>query len=791
MSNGRVQDAVSMSLWEWGAVALAAVLTILLIVPFAPALPVTGVDGSWAYAMNVAVEHHLRFGQDIVFTFGPLAAIYTGLYHPATDLMMLLGTSLVALALLAGLIAVTAPGRRHLLLLLPLAMGLSWSADWTGWRDVVLLFLPLLPPYVIAHGNDRGRQHWVALALLAMAVGILPLVKGNLGVMSAFSLACVVVLCRRRHWRSAFMVVAVAAGAMLAAWKMAGQSLTDLPRYFHAQLTVISGYTDAMSVPGRGMDIGVFVVVAALLVGLAALSGRRRHWYVPFAIALYLFVTFKSGFVRHDPQHALIAAAALALSGMLILLGPGSEHGRGGVAMVLGIVGWVAIAWAYMPLSPGAQAARFAQMFQLPAQGLVQRIREPHTLPAAFERRVSDIAAQLPLDGYKGTVDLYPWDLSPLLASGAAWTPRPVVQSYAAYMPALAMLNAAHLRSNPPQRVFFTTNPVDGRYPALEDGVSWLTLLSGFTPKAIDGDYAVLERKEPLSPALQPTQPVERLARIGQDVVVPGWDAPVWVAMDIRPTLAGKLLSTIFKAPALTLRVRYEDGETADYRLIAGMAGAGFLLSPTVSDAKGFVALGSRHREALLGKRRVVSMGVLGGSGTRVLWNLDYRIAFSALAIAHDGAADAVLAGPAEALEYPTSLREGGHCSIDEVGHLPVTDAPVELKDDLLAIRGWGAIDGPSGVANQRLALLITSSRSGPFLLPVHRVARPDVAAYFHQPSLGRAGFEALLERPRIPVDAQVQVVQNDGNGWLLCPSAKVRLHRPAHTEGAGVATGP
>ncbi|WP_251275618.1 hypothetical protein, partial [Enterobacter hormaechei] len=70
--------------------------------------------------------------------------------------------------------------------------------------------------------------------------------------------------------------------------------------------------------------------------------------------------------------------------------------------------------------------------------------------------------------------------------------------------------------------------------------------------------------------------------------------------MDIRPTPAGRIASTLYKLPKLSIKVRFENGLTADYRLIAGSTRTGFLLSPTVADARDFVALSSGSREELL-----------------------------------------------------------------------------------------------------------------------------------------------------------------------------------------------
>lgn len=56
-------------------VAIALTLTLIVFVPFGPAMPQPDLDSSWEYAMNAVVAKHMVIGKDIIFTFGPLAAV--------------------------------------------------------------------------------------------------------------------------------------------------------------------------------------------------------------------------------------------------------------------------------------------------------------------------------------------------------------------------------------------------------------------------------------------------------------------------------------------------------------------------------------------------------------------------------------------------------------------------------------------------------------------------------------------------------------------------------------------
>ncbi|WP_323157377.1 hypothetical protein [Stenotrophomonas maltophilia] len=767
MNNGKV----AMTRLGWLASGLACILTILVLTPFAVEMPIAGVDGSWAYAMNVATAEHLRFGKDIIFTFGPLASIYTEVYHPATDHLMIGGAMLLSVAVFAGLFAVTSPHRRVLLPLFPFLVALTWLPDWDGWRDAVFMLLPLLLPITVARGQETGKPNWAAIILLAIAIAILPLIKGSLSVPAALASLVAVLLCWRESPRLAITLFVVEVGVLIAAWLTAGQSLLDLPVYFLAQMPLISGYTDGMSVSvdGRPLNIVIYLLASVMLVALSTFGGVRRRWYLPVLVALYLFVIFKASFVRHDPPHALIASSALLLMGALLYLVPGSGRWPGIAAMAVGALGYGLLAFAFLPLDPVASLARVGSKFELSVEAAWRRATEPAALAKEYPRRLVLLGDRPPFKGLSGDADLYPWDLSPLLASGASWKPRPVPQSYAAFSPPLLDANAEHLRSSPPTRIFFNINPIDQRYPSMEDGASWLTLLGGFRAQRIDAGYALLSRRDAVAETLQPRPVTSTEVRMGEDVAVPENQGPVWASIDVQPTLLGRLFSILYKAPELTLQVRYDNGETASYRFIAGLAKSGFLLSPTITDVNDFVALTSSHRDDLLGNRKVVAMGIRGASGTRLMWKSAVRVSFARLDVPTAPEADAALAGIWKHGDAVESYVAAGDCHIDTVNQLQAEGGTLDLPAGLVKVRGWSALDGARGRPNDGAFLLASATDGRTWMLPANRVPRPDVAAYFKQPALHYTGYEAFVDTRQLPEDVQIRVLQKDGEQLKVC----------------------
>src|SRR5580704_11215105 len=140
-------------------------------------------DQSWILAINEAVARHLKFGKEIVFTFGPYASIYTQSFHPATDRLMMFGSTLLALSYAIALLYLARGRPPYILLVLMLFLATFPS------RDMLLLsypFLLVVCALKFANSDDFKKdatlswQQLLVLIVIFSALGLLPLIKGSL-----------------------------------------------------------------------------------------------------------------------------------------------------------------------------------------------------------------------------------------------------------------------------------------------------------------------------------------------------------------------------------------------------------------------------------------------------------------------------------------------------------------------------------------------------------------------------------------------------------------------------------
>lgn len=622
----------------WGLVAVCYLLTLLVLLPWQPGMPTATIASSWQDALNVATGSHLRFGKDIVVEYGPLASALTHQYSPDTDLLMLLASWGLSTAVFLGFALLALPGRASwLLVVVPVLL------SQVAGREALYAVLPLM---LLLAAEKRAWETWhrPAVLFLAAACAVLPLVKAGLLLPVVFCSLLAVFALWERAPRDALTLVAVELLALPAAWVVSGQDVTDLARFFVAQWSLLGASSQATGAIGPLEDLAVYVGAAFLLLFSAQSAASQPGWRITLATAVVLFVEFRIGFVREDAV-VVAAASVLVVVGFLLLLHRLSLVTAGG--LVVAMAAWVSIAGNHETIDPMTRVETATTAITRSIDGVQARVLQPDRLQAAFRAARQDIARDQPLPPATGTADLYPSNLSVLLASGATWRPRPVPQSRAASTPELAALNEAHLRWGGADRLYVGREAADKHYLSMEDGRSWPVLLAHYAPSGLAGNYAVFTRRPAPAKVQVGATVFDGSGHFGAQFRIPA-SAPLWAEIDVTPTMLGRAAALLFKQPALTFVVRYADGTRKTFRFVPGMARAGFVLSPTVSSARELVALQSTQAKALSAAATPVSFSLRGGGGTRLLWNQSFDVRLAALHIDPVPEADALLARTAE-----------------------------------------------------------------------------------------------------------------------------------------------
>lgn len=550
----------------------------------------SGLDPSWGAGLHMAGHHDLAWGREIVFTFGPLGFLRDPTFWYSGSAALAVLYTLATRVALAG--ALWWFGRRTFgsvgaalvaLVVVPLVSNPLASLVF-GWALWMLL------------GEERTRRQWTAFAAGAGVLGGIELLgKINLGVLLVALGAVAVAFAPRDRLRLAAVYAGASAGGLLLGWIATGQRLLDVNDYLVNAARVAGGYSSAMlfTDPGGKWEYTAALVLFALAaygVWTAAPPGRTRARLGALALTLTLsFVAFKSGFVRHDPAHALEYFGVLLPA--LVVIPYRADLRRFGLA---------AVAAAFLTILPIASARLDDIVAPLDRAGaawndvtLVARPGERARLRDDGRERLRgfyrlDGAVLEALAGQ--TVHVDPYETAVAWAYELDWRPLPVFHSYQAYTAGLDRLNAdALLASDAPGRVLVGRQPtVDNRVGAWESPAAFRAMLCRYQPLVARDPWLVLGRG---ADRCGPERPLTtETARWRESVPVPPAqpDAMVIVRIeDAGPGLWERGRSTLFKGYERT--VNFGDG--VDRKLVPGTAESGLLLHapPGVDLPEGFV----------------------------------------------------------------------------------------------------------------------------------------------------------------------------------------------------------
>jgi hypothetical protein len=556
-------------------------------------LPGVGLDRSWEIAINLAVQNHLRFGQDFVFTFGPLAVLWTRLPIGMNQWPLILFDAVLIGMIAAVLIYVLrrTPTYFAATLVFLTIVNLSAIPPQTYGLAHVLFLLFLFALFLHLSKGDpasligAGVISWLLFYLKAnLGLAAVPLMVGF----------CIYLLARPRGLRrpavAAFLVLYLAIGLALAL-----PLNVELPGYVLGNLHLAASYNDAMALPfERDMPGDQYIYLALTIVvayALAFVADRRQYVRNPDNIvrflltAVFIFLVFKHSFVRAITHYGYFYFIVPAAIGLLAVFASPEVRGRLTRVFLLTLI-------LSFPFAAGSYTIDHLNTKLRHLRNYVYNAShawpEPISSPEWETQRLP--ASTLDLIG-DGTVDVIPWEISTVYINDLRYNPRPVIQSYTAYDAYLDTLNEEkYLSSLAPEYVIYAPGDIDGRHPLFIEPRTRQALLTHYQVIEETPGYLLLARRS------QPITTTENVAetqagRLGEFIPLADTQGLHYLSADIDYSLLGKLARTFYQPPLLNVTVEFEDGEQQEFRALKPLVNDQVLINPffdTVQDAGAF-----------------------------------------------------------------------------------------------------------------------------------------------------------------------------------------------------------
>jgi len=591
------------------ALLFGLLVTVMFSFPYRPGIDL---DASWRMALAQFFQQGLQFGTEVVFTYGPLGfqmgKTYAGIMWwelLVWQLAVGIGFAWVVMSFGERL-----SGYPRLYYYLAFLLFGAQYEDAMHMLGIVLLGIALLQRN--AQGPDWPKVLIGAFLALLAVVKFTNLMLCGFVVLAAIAHS----LWGRRH-REAALHAASFFGGFLILWMLCRQNPLNLPAYFLNSLQISSGYQQAMGIDGGWPALWKGMVVSAglifyLLWHLWKQSDRPRAIAGCAMLAAFLYVSWKHGFVRADGHMiGFFYAALLPITAFPVLLRDDASMAwmRRWLMAPLGIL---CLFGLYNALS--GVITETLGVFQGRVFGNVYNALNLEKLRSGYNDRLGEQqgSGNMPrtreIIGDR-SVDVLGYEQSGAIFNRFNYQPRPVFQSYTVYTPALAKLNYDHYASDrAPDFALVKMHSLDGRLTSMDDAAVLALLMYRYEYVHTEKTYQLWRKRPgPFDAKAYLPKPLEtRTLAIGESWDISAYaDQNLWVSIDARPSLLGRLRTFLYKPPVLSLVVEDTNGNRSSYRLPAPMGRAGFILSPLIEDLLGLVNFSGGEPE-----RRVAQVGL-------------------------------------------------------------------------------------------------------------------------------------------------------------------------------------
>jgi hypothetical protein len=538
--------------------------------------PGYGLDPSWMIAINMAVKKGFVFGEDFLFTYGPLGFL-------ATRLPMYIHWIVYVVF--------------DLYLFLNLLLAFGWIMkkynSWTAFtitmviivlfgdfhdHDIVTVLTWLMLFMLFLHYREHKNYLLFNAAIMTTLIFY---IKVNLGLITVFIflvylgfLLITRVLTKKYlgYFTLVFSVLFIASSFILK---------VNLIQYVIGSIHLIGGYNDAMYEPAPNLlsnstfISGVFVFflcIILLLLNIRIILSNYFLLFISLVILLLYFVMFKQGFVRLHTEGffqfitIFVAFLSLFTSGLF----------RKGANFVLLLTLFICY------LNQGSISLFFGHDF------IIDRVEHMK----AYYRQIksyndppllSSITPKVPnalVEKMKGSVDIIPWDIANLYYTGLDYNPRPVIQSYAAYDAYLDQKNAEKYNGSlAPDNILIKHESIDDRYPLFDETKTKLSILQHYeVSNSSLWNHLLLKRMErPLD--MRTENLSEGNARFSDFVAIENTDDLQILYADVEYSLLGKLQRLLYQPPQLFITLVAEDGTAQTFKAIVPILKGGVIIN--------------------------------------------------------------------------------------------------------------------------------------------------------------------------------------------------------------------
>jgi len=537
-----------------------------------------GLDAGWTQAILMVTEKFSVFGQDFIFTYGPLGYLSFRILPENASILPILLLDLISIG--------------HLLFILKISfdkLGNNWFFSAIAGLAIILplgFFADLSFTYfyyfifwiLYSYYSNNTYGTWGALFISIL----LFFVKVNISLIVCILFiinSLLLVRAKKIKWNLFIVQNLILVFGILVFSKNLN---VDLVNYTIYTIQLIDGYQDSMStiiIPNKELLILLFFELVIFSIFCWQIIVMRKsikaHLYLIIILFIYSFLCFKQAHTAiSNPNIFGFFLLLPMINGILFLFSDQKYKSQ---------IGWGFICILAVQLT-STQYIRYSDSNHT-LQGYFSTFRPININPINYFEKLIGYKysanfdkkpLQIPLDikkriGQK-TVDILDNDISYIFYNKLNYNPRPIIQTYSAFSEKLMKLNGMKYASDSaPDFVLFKLEKFREQNPFWADTDVNFKLLERYSIDeqfAVNNDTLLLLKKNKLSEKIQPFE--FHLSNITQDkfIPLPQKDIPYRMIANLEYSIWGKLCRLLFQPPYMYCTVYYADGTQQDFRVI-------------------------------------------------------------------------------------------------------------------------------------------------------------------------------------------------------------------------------
>lgn len=544
--------------------------------PIDPHHATYSLDTSWRLALSKLYSAKLNWGQDIVFTYGPLAFLCTRLGIGLSKYTLLIFDLFIAFNFFMVFYHGMAKSQNKGLTFLLIAASVFILPGYLGSGTSILM----LAMQIFWLNRALETKTYLSNLMVVFHAVLLFFIKFNTGLIGLVFASgfCIYNLFLRNNPKLFYLLFLALPYALILIVSYPLQ--VSLGLYLKGGLSIVSGYNEVMFLREKypaELFFAFIVLVLSLLAFIpASLTDRSqtlKKLYAAFAFFLFGFVLYKQGFTRNDIEHisefyCYFIFLVLCSSNLHITL-----QNKRSRALVTAIV-FIVIFFAKKRddklldnvLEKFDKKDYISRLENFTDSSGIYYFENSSAIPARIKQKVGQLG-----------IDAYPWNIQALYENRLNYKGRPVFQSYSAYTPYLQKMNYdLYYSPKAPEFVMYEYESIDARYPLFEEPRLQVKFLKDYS--CVDTFYygnrlmLLLQKKKTPEKGTYFKKTKEYELDLANGII-PQKDT--YYEVYLEPRLSATLISLLWRSPEIKLQVNTADGNWYEHKTSKGLLECG------------------------------------------------------------------------------------------------------------------------------------------------------------------------------------------------------------------------